>query len=147
MGRKKKEKPAGSGQIVDKPQDWDIAVSVAYLRAIGHTQEEAAKGAGCSIRTVRSWERSPFWPQAWEEAKQRWLKGVVAMTRRGLLTALNDSSEYAQTARWAAERLFPVFYPPRQKIQNEISGRDGDPIEHTIGRVVIMHADNKRDKK
>ena len=61
---------------VSRPNDWDKAISVAYLRMIGHTQEEAAKGAGVGIRTSREWERSLWWLDAATEAQWAWATWV-----------------------------------------------------------------------
>ena len=113
-------------ETVETPHDWEKVVSVAYLRATGDTQKEAAAKAGCSERTVRVWEHSPFWPKAQFEANRRWLQGVEAFARRGIMSALVDNGEYAQMARWVAERTIPEMIPPKQR--RELSGPDGGPI-------------------
>ena len=51
-------------QGVQKPHDWDKAVSVAYLRLRNDSQADAAKSAGVGERTVRRWENSEWWPKA-----------------------------------------------------------------------------------
>lgn len=123
---KGQKKSAENQRGVKKPQDWEKAVSVAYLRAIGHTQEEAAEGAGSSIRAIREWEKSKWWPKAWEEAKARWLQGAEAHARRGILSAFADKNEYAQMSRWVAERLIVELAPP--KLRQEHTGKDGAPL-------------------
>lgn len=109
------------------PYNWDKAISVAYLRLIGASQEVAAKEAGCSERSVATWEKKSWWPDAQAEARQRWLRGGDAMARRGLLRALSDGNEYAATSRWWADRRIPELKPP--KVRSEISGPDGEPVE------------------
>lgn len=100
---------------VDAPKNWEIAVSCAYLRSIGASQKEAARAAGGSERQLREWEHSAWWPKAMEEAHKRWLSGIVCLTKKGLLSALNDAENYAQTARWLGERLITELLPPRQR--------------------------------
>ena len=41
---------AGKLDAVGKPRHWDKAMSAAYLRLWGLSQEEAAKGAGVNGR-------------------------------------------------------------------------------------------------
>jgi hypothetical protein len=143
------EKPRG----IKKPQDWEKAVSVAYLRAIGHTQIEAAKGAGCGVRTLREWEQSAWWKDAMAEARGRWLQGVEAFTRRGILSALTDQNEYAQMARWAAERLIPEMKPPKRRREhttpanaplkvNVEHGLSDEQADEVVRKVLFGLADN-----
>ncbi len=48
--------------VVKRPQSWDKAVSVAYLRLLSWSQEGAAKAAGIGVRTLRRYEISDWWP-------------------------------------------------------------------------------------
>jgi DNA-binding CsgD family transcriptional regulator len=109
--------PAG---VVEKPHNWEKAVSVAYLRSTGDTQEEAATSVGVSERTVRGWEASSWWPDAVAVAHQRWLQGCDQKARSALSKALSDSDHYAPTARWWADRRIPELAPP--KTRSEITG-------------------------
>lgn len=118
---------------VKRPAKWDNAVSAAYLRLLGATQEDAAEQVGVVARTVRAWEGSPWWPEAEFEARQRWLKGGDSLARRGLYRGLRsqDDAIASTNARWWAERRMPEFAPP--KLRHEHTGEDGGPIEVDLG--------------
>lgn len=141
MSPKRKEnavETAGHSRVVRKPRSWDKAVSCAYLRSLGASQEESAARAGCSAETLGGWEHSDWWPEAQLEAHNRWLAGVREGTRRGLLKALNDEAEYAHTARWASERLFV-----------ELMRKGSDDLNvnlnaTTNSKVVLYFPDNQR---
>lgn len=75
-------------------------VSVAYLRLLGHTQQEAAKGAGVSVRTIQYWEAREDWSEAQSEARARWLQGCDALAMRALRNGLLGDDQ--ATARWWA---------------------------------------------
>lgn len=139
---KQDSKPAEKPPGVKKPQDWEKAVSVAYLRAIGHTQIEAAEGAGCGVRTLRDWEKSPWWRDAMAEARGRWLQGAEAFARRGILSALVDQGEYAQMSRFVAERLIPEMKPPKRRSEHSAPG--GGPVEVTA-RMLYYHPEQDPD--
>ena len=139
--KKETVKPAGHTRVVRNPRDWDKAVSCAYLRSLGASQEESADRAGCSAETLGGWEHSDWWPEAQLEAHNRWLSGVRDGARRGLLKALNDDAEYALTARWACERLFV-----------ELMRKGSDDLNvnlnaTTQAKVVMYFPDNLRGPK
>lgn len=96
--------PSGDSQAVQAPSDRDKAVSVAYFRALGATQEAAAEAAGVSERTVRAWEASPWWPDAHREAVERWRTDLSAASRKSLLDAVKSDGDLALKA---LERLDP----------------------------------------
>lgn len=112
---------------VQRPMDWDKAVAAAYLRLIGHTQLEAAKGAGVGERTVARWENSSFWPEACEEAADRWLSHLVEHSRRSLLDGVKKDPELSLKV---LERTDPRLAPP--KLKAELTGKDGGPVEFTL---------------
>lgn len=95
---------------VKKPQDYDKALSVAYLRLLGATQETAAERAGVGIRTIRSWEYSDWWPDAIAEASRRWLQGLEAKARAKL-----EADMDASLALKILERRLPELAPPTQR--------------------------------
>ena len=70
-------------------------MSVAYLRMTTATQEEAAKAAGVSARTVRMWEASDWWRECCDEAGARWLAGLKAEARRGLFRGVGEDGNLA----------------------------------------------------
>ena len=101
---------------VTRPRNWGIAISAAYLRLIGLTIEESAKGAGCGERTLKRWEASQWWPDAQEEATDRWLQATKGEARRGLLKSIRAGDAASQ--RWLLERTDIRLAPPAQ--QHEI---------------------------
>ena len=109
--------------VVQKPQDWEMVISVAYLRLTGSTQEQAALGAGCGERTIREWETCSWWPEAEAEANRRWLRGMDARARDAINRAFGDPDQYAQTARWWGERRIAELAPPKQRTEH--SGKVG----------------------
>jgi hypothetical protein len=120
---------------VKRPRNLEKAISCAYLRSLGASQEHAAQTAGASIRQLREWEHTEWWPQVCAEAHRRWLAGVTEGTKRGILKALNDPREYGPTSRWAAERLMPEF---KAKSAHELSGPDGGPLITKIVSEVVF---------
>ena len=118
---------ADNSQGVRLPNDWDKAVSVAYLRLRDDSQEDAAKAAGVGVRTVRRWEKSAWWPEACLEAGSRWLKGLVEVSQRTLFKAIDGGD--ANLAFRVAERRIPELAPP--KIAHELFGKGGGAIEIT----------------
>jgi len=136
MGRRKgrgvhekdRRKTPTIASAVQRPRDWDQAISVAYLRMLGTTQEIAGTSAGVSERTVSTWEGSDWWPHAVAEARHRWLRNVDAATMSGVLDWLKDkTAEGAATVRWAAEKRIPEFLPPKQR--HVIEGDKENPLE------------------
>lgn len=113
--------------VVDRPRDWDTAVSAAYIRVIGGTQKQAAAAAGCGERSIRDWENSDFWEAAKKEAADRWLNGVVAHSRKTLIHHFEGEEGDPNLALKLLERLDNRLLPP--KVRSELSGPDGGPIE------------------
>ena len=112
--------------VVEKPRDWDKAVSVAYLRLIGQTQENAAKGAGIGERTLRRYELSDWWPDACAEAVERWMQQLAIECRTTILAAVKDGD--VQTAVKMLERIDRRLAPPRQTHGIEHSGEVTTPV-------------------
>jgi hypothetical protein len=104
---------AGSTQAPAKPRSWSIAVSAAYLRLTGSTQQQAAEAAGCSERTLRGWEAAEWWTDAAAEASDRWLEGVTASARRRLAVAAGQD---AGLALRILERTDPRLAPPQMRV-------------------------------
>lgn len=99
---------------VTRPQNWDKAVSAAYLRLTSYSQKDAAKGAGVGERTLIRWEKSDWWPRALEEAANRWLQHLTAVSRRTLFAAIKAGD--ADKALKILERVDPRLAPPKQQI-------------------------------
>ena len=62
------------------------------------------------MRSAR-WEASQWWPDAQEEANDRWLRALKGEARKGLLKNIRDGD--AARARWLLERTDPRLAPPR----------------------------------
>ena len=107
-----------SADPVVGPRNHETAMSVAYLRTLGSTQEEAAKAAGVDRRTVQRWERSSWWPDIQRVAEDRWLAGTVGKARSALLQALEQPD--GPLALRILERVVPALAPPSQRV--ELSG-------------------------
>ena len=97
---------------VVRPRNWGIAVSAAYLRLIGLTIAESAKGAGCGARTLKRWEASPWWTDACEEATDSlaqvfelilkpWIDGRSSLDVGSVLAMLT----VMQTAGWPGAKI------------------------------------------
>ena len=99
-------KPAEPSDAVAKPHAWSKAVAAASLRALGATQEEAAKGAGVSVRTIRLWESCSWWARATAEAIDENCALIKAFAMRALLEAVRKGDD-VRAATWALERLDP----------------------------------------
>ena len=136
---------ADTEQGVGKPQDWDKAVSVAYLRLRNDSQKDAAKAAGIGQRTVRRWENSEWWPKACFEASSRWLHGLLYVSQQTLYAAISGKSTKgdANLALKVAERRIPELAPP--KIAHELFGKGGGAIEITTVEHSITKAENGDD--
>ena len=112
---------AGIVDAVEKPRDWDKAVSVSYLRLIGLTQEKAAKGAGIGVRTLRRYELSEWWPEACREAADRWMQQLALECRTTIMAAVKAGD--VVTAVKMLERLDKRLAPPRQQLGVQHSGQ------------------------
>ncbi len=109
---------------VGMPADWDKAVAAAYLRLIGQSQNDSAKGAGVGRRTLQRWEISDWWPDACEEASGRWLSHLVSTARVSLARGVAVNPGLAMTV---LERVDARLAPAAQR--HEHSGPGGGPIE------------------
>jgi len=103
------ERMSQSTDPVQGPRDRETALSVAYLRTLGSTQEEAALAAGVDRRTVQRWEGSSWWPGVMQAACDRWLKGVVGLARHALMRALDEPD--GRLALQILERVIPQLAP------------------------------------
>ena len=98
--------------VVDRPREWDKAVSVSYLRLIGLTQARAATAAGIGERTLRRYELSDWWPEACREAVSRWMQQLEIECRTTVMTAVKEGD--VATAWKVLERIDARLAPPRQ---------------------------------
>lgn len=130
---------ASDTYTVSKPQSWDKAVFAAFLRMIGHTQDDAANIAGVGSRTLARWEVSEFWPDAQDEAsKDRWLRHLIHAARRGLSTGVIADGNLALKV---LERTDDRFLPPAQRLEH--GGVGGEAIEVAVTRKVIRAPTNR----
>ena len=106
-------KAAALSDPVARPRDRDKALSAAYLRILGHTQTEAASGAGCAERTLRQWESCSWWPEILAEAESRWLSGLMSKARGTLLRNMD-----ANLALKILERRIPELAPVKQHVEH-----------------------------
>ena len=100
-----------NGDVVCKPHNRDKALSVAYLRLLGASQEEAATAAGLHHSTAQRWESCSWWPEIVAEASKRWLSGLVSKARRVLEDGLDPS-----LALKVLERTLPELAPATQNM-------------------------------
>lgn len=127
---------SGSHEGVERPKYWDKWVSAAYLRIMGATQIEAAKGVGRSERTLQRWEEDEeTWRAARKEAEDRWLVEVKDASRRSVLKAAGRNAEMGLKI---LERIDPALAPPKQKVEH--GGEDGGPIEVVVTRRIVRTA-------
>lgn len=98
---------------VSMPQDWDKAVSAAYLWLVCDEVKGSAEAAGVGLRTMHRWIHSDWWPRACAEAKTRWLNHLTAEARRTLMRAIRDKDD-ARTA-WDVLQQFDDDFRPRPK--------------------------------
>lgn len=124
---------------IKKPANWDKAVAAAYLRQIGLSQIDSARGAGVGRRTIQRWEESEFWADACQEASDRWLSHVTSKCRRSIFRGVDDDPHLALKIY---ERLDARLAPPKRV--NEHTGLDGGPID--IQAVHVYVPDNGRQK-
>ena len=110
------ERMSQSTDQVTTPRNRETALSVAYLRTLGSTQEEAALAAGVDRRTVQRWEGSSWWPEVRRAAADRWLSGVVGRARHALFRALAEPD--GNLALKVLERTVPQL-APLERIANQ----------------------------
>ena len=108
-----KEVLAFSPYIVQKPHDWDKAVVTAFLWLISGEIKGSAKSAAVGERTLQRWIDSPWWGDACQEARDKWLNTSTAWARRALMENLKDGD--GQSARWLLERTDLDLGPPTQR--------------------------------
>lgn len=128
---------AESTDTVAAPHDWDKAVSAAYLRALGHTQQEAATGAGVGERTLARWEGCDWWPEAVAEAVDRWMHDLTAASRHTLLKAVKGGA--ADKALAVLERTEARLSPAAQKLDLTSGGK---PIPSTVAVTLVRPDDD-----
>ena len=124
MAKAKKTAPP---ERTKKPHPhWDEIVSYAYLRMLGHTQVEGARGVGRSRRTVQGWEANEdLWRAARAEARERWFHAMDAAARRTVLRSVESGN--AQLGWDYLTRTDERLAPPKQR--HELTGKAGAPIQ------------------
>lgn len=136
-------------RTVSAPQDWDKAVSVAYLRILEFPKKTVARLVEVDQATIWVWEQSAWWPDAEREAMSRWLRGVRAKAMKSLKRNLLADGNLALKV---LERLMPEMGPPVQRhhvtglfgaIQQmtpeelkQLEAMDDDQLEQEIDRLV-----------
>lgn len=105
------------------PSDPEAAYSAAYLRYTGASQKEAADIVGVHYNTISNWERASWWPQAQQVARDRWLGGLAAKSRKSVEIGVETDPRLAMTV---LERLEPALSP---KATMQLTGADGGPVE------------------
>lgn len=123
---------------VERPRDWDKAVSAAYLRSIGFSQPKAAASAGVGERTLARWELSAFWKDALDEAQDRWLSGLRQNARTLLLASMASEDGDPALALRVLERLEAPLHP---KHTMEHTGAEGGIIQVNVTHEIIDPAE------
>lgn len=138
---------SGSRKKISRPRSWRSAVQAAAMRIVGGTQEEAAKAATVSVRTLRRWEDAEWWPEALRDAEEDWLKGVMQKARAAITDGLEaeravkagdnvvhvpDHRLRTDVARYVLDRRHPDW---REKVEHSV----------TIGEQVREAADELGD--
>ena len=114
------DKSAETARTEAEAAKHEKMVSAAYLRLLGHTQEQAATSVGVSERTVWAWENERTdWPDVVREARKRWLSGLAGTARDTLHKAIRDVQN-GKLALDVIERLDPDLLPARMR--HEIVG-------------------------
>ena len=114
------DKPAEIKRTEAEAAKREKMVSAAYLRLLGHTQEDVATSVGVSPRTVWTWENERAdWPEMVELARSRWLSGLAGTARDTLHKAIRDVGN-GKLALDVIERLDPALLPARMR--HEIVG-------------------------
>jgi hypothetical protein len=147
--------------LPNRPDNWDLRVSAAYLRLLGLSQADAAAAVDRTDRCLRTWEAHPSWPEAQQEATARWLRHATNQARLAVTRGIIDGD--LTTARWLLERVDPLFqketdrtsnFPPHF-IQHQVNqhlhiGTNGDtptggldPIERGAAVIRVLLAATK----
>ena len=98
------------------PVHWERHILAAYLRMMGSTQVQAAKAVGRSVRTIRDWEADKcLWDLAREEARKRWMRELVDVSRGALLAKVRggDGDLAFRILERVEEELAPPAYQMR----------------------------------
>lgn len=94
---------------------------------VGRT--DAAKNAGISYKTFRDWyNNKPRFKEAIEEAEEEYRLSTKTMAKQSIVTFFSQSW---QAAAWWLERNFPDEFGKRDKVYQEVTGKDGGPIQQT----------------
>ena len=125
-----------------RPRNWDNRVSAAYFRMCGFTQKDAAKAAGISERTIRTYESHESWGDAKDEARNRWFVSLDVRARGALYRDLDESGK-GDLGLKVLERMDDRLAPP--KIAHELFGKGGAAIEITTVEHNIAKAENGDD--
>lgn len=107
-----------------RPNDRDKAVSVAYLRILGASQEVAGDAVGVSRDTIGRWEACSWWADILADASARWLAGLEAKARKVLLEGMDPT-----LALKILERRFKELAPPT--LRTDITS-DDKPLPHAV---------------
>ena len=110
------KKPAQEKATVNKPRNWEAAILCAYFYLRGYAQEKCAEEAGVGARTIKRWIKSDWWPDALDEARERWFSGLEVGARRTLGKAM-DAEDQPDLALRVLERMDHKLAPPKQQIE------------------------------
>lgn len=130
------KKTPDSNETKPPTRYWDKRVAAAYLRMMGHTQEEVGASVGRHPDTIGGWEKHETWPLARAEARDRWMADAEDASRQAVLGSIRLGN--AELGKWFLERTVDQLAP---KQKHEHSGE----IDHS-GRVEFYIPDNGRSK-
>ena len=105
---------------------------------MGQTQENAAKGAGIGVRTLRRYELSDWWPEACSEAVDRWMQQLEIEARTTVMAAIKEGD--VVTAMKVLERLDKRLAPPRQQLGVHHSGEIKTPVREMSDEELLERA-------
>lgn len=113
-------------EFAKPPKDWDKWVSSAYLRMLGQSLNDVAKGVGRSRKTIWTWEQNrTLWERAKLEAQSRWMNDLIDVSRATLIKSIREGN--ADAALKVLERTQASLAPPRMR--QEISGPGGGAVQ------------------
>lgn len=126
---------------VQKPTDWEKAVAVAWCFVLGRLAKDAAAATGVSESTIRNWLKSPWWPEAYAEARA---KVPIHLEQRSL-GVISDGLDLRDltTARWVAERVVPELAPPTVRTDHTSGGQQ---LPSTIQIVLVTPEKGDNDE-
>lgn len=135
---------ASNPETVGKPQDWDKAVSAAYLWMLADSVKAAAEGAGVSERNMHRWIRSDWWSDACAEAEGRWLRHLTAESRRTVMKAVQEGN--AELALRILERRDPEMAPAAKRfdVRLGIQGYIANLPAEEVRRLLALPDDERR---